>query len=194
MFNTQLPPTDDVLIREALLLSIDREQISSIVFGSHSPPAADILTGNMPDYPHALRFPDFNPEAAAALLDQAGWLIDPQTKLRSNAGENLTLHIVSPPWGMNPEVSQLMRAAWEKSGITVEIEIVPGWGQLKEAQTSGEYNAIGIHFFSTDSHLLHLSTAAQLPTTGQVIPTQTSMIGFSLPVSCSQVRTLRIHC
>lgn len=154
MFNTQLPPTDDVLLREALLLSVDRGQIVSTIFGAHSLPAEDILTKNMPDFPYTQRFPAFDPEAAAALLDQAGWPMDPQTELRSNAGENLTIRIISPPWGMNPEVSQLIRAAWERLGITVEIEIVPGWGQLKEAQTRADYNAIGIHFFGTDSRLL----------------------------------------
>jgi peptide/nickel transport system substrate-binding protein len=47
-----------------------------------------------------------------------------------------------------------MEAAWKSLGADVSLEVVPSFGQLKEKQEAGEYNAIGINFFGTDPDLL----------------------------------------
>jgi peptide/nickel transport system substrate-binding protein len=51
-------------------------------------------------------------------------------------------------------MAQLIQADWEAIGARVTLEIAPGFGPLKEAQTNGDYHAIGINFFGTDPDLL----------------------------------------
>jgi len=153
-FNTQLPPTDDPLVREALFQAVDRTAIVETVFGSSSPVAEDVLSASMQTFPAAARFSGEDPLAAAALLDQAGWRLDNVSGVRMKAGVPFLLRAAVPIWGMNPEVAQLMRADWERLGLPVEIQVLPGFGQLKEAHDSNEFHLVGLNFFGTDPAFL----------------------------------------
>jgi peptide/nickel transport system substrate-binding protein len=154
LFNTDRSPTDDALARTALIQAVDRVGIVDTLFGTFSPVAEGPLCattyGFSPDYP----FPAYNPDAAAASLDDLGWIDDDGDGTRSRDGVDLELLLVVPPWGSNPEAGQLVAAAWEALGARVTIEVAPGFGLLKEAQTAGAYHAIGINFFGADPDLL----------------------------------------
>jgi peptide/nickel transport system substrate-binding protein len=154
LFNTLRSPTDDVLVRTALIQSVNRPSLVDTLFGILSPVAEGPLSastfGFSPDYP----YPEYDFEAASDLLDDAGWQDLDGDGVRSRDGSDLELLLVVPLWGSNPEVGQLVAAAWEALGAEVTIEVAPGFGRLKEAQTAGEYNAIGINFFGADPDLL----------------------------------------
>lgn len=153
-FNTGLAPTDNALVREALFQSLDRQAVVETVFGAASPVAVDILSANMQTFPTAERFLSGDDAAAADLLEQGGWAIDPDTGDRTRGGSPLSIRIAAPSWGMNPEVAQLMRAAWENIGVQVEIRVLPGFGQLKEAHDSNTFHLLGLNFFGTDPAFL----------------------------------------
>ncbi|MBN1266842.1 MAG: hypothetical protein JXA25_15205 [Anaerolineales bacterium] len=153
-FNTTLSPTDDPLVREALFQGIDRAAIVETIFGSSSPPAGDVVSASMQTFPTATRFGETDSGIAQELLDQAGWLLDEESGVRKKDGVPIFIRIAAPTWGMNPEVCQLMRADWERLGIQVEIHVMPGFGQLKEAHDAHEYQLIGINFFGTDPAFL----------------------------------------
>lgn len=154
LFNARQSPTDDVHVRTALIQAVDRVNLVETLFGTFSPVAEGPLSattfGFSPDHP----FPEYDPGAAAALLDAVGWQDDDGSGYRSRDGVELELLLVVPPWGSNPEAGQLVAAAWEALGIRVTIEVAPGFGLLKEVQTAGTYHAIGINFFGADPDLL----------------------------------------
>ncbi len=147
MFNTQLSPTDDVRVRQALVLAVDRAAIVDTVFGGYSPVASGPLSGDSFAVSNQSAFPGYDPEKARELLEGAGWGGDPQSP-------RLELRLVVPPWGSNPEVGQLVAAAWEQLGATVTLELAAGFGPLTQAQAEGNYNAIGMNTFGTDPDLL----------------------------------------
>jgi peptide/nickel transport system substrate-binding protein len=95
-----------------------------------------------------------NPEGARKLLEEVGWILESQEPYRTRDGEPLVIKLIAPPWGSNSEVAQLLKAGWENIGIDVELTIAPGFGPLKDVQSSGDYHAIGINFFGTDPDLL----------------------------------------
>jgi peptide/nickel transport system substrate-binding protein len=154
LLNTARAPTDDLRVREALILGADRTAIVQTVFGSTSPLAQGPLSANVLDFIARAPLPAPDPAAAALLLDQAGWPLEAGKAVRERDGQPLRLMLVSPPWGSNPEVAQLLKADWARLGIDLQIETAAGFGPLKEAQAAGEYNLIGVNLFGTDPDLL----------------------------------------
>jgi peptide/nickel transport system substrate-binding protein len=153
-FNTKNPPLDEVLVRVALIEAVDRASIVETIFGTYSPVAEGPLSastlGFSPDYP----YPDYDFDLAQATLEELGWELDTSSGHLLRDGQPLSIHIVAPNWGSNPEVSQLLEAAWEKLGADASLEVAPGFGPLKLAHDSGNYQAIGINLFGTDPDLL----------------------------------------
>jgi peptide/nickel transport system substrate-binding protein len=154
MLNTARSPTDELAVRQALILGLDRAAIVQTVFGSTSPVAQGPMSLNVMPFLAEDPLPDNDPAEAARLLDGAGWILEQGQTLRSRDGQTLQLMIVAPSWGSNLEVAQLLQANWERLGIDVQIETAAGFGPLKEAQAAGEYNLIGVNLFGTDPDLL----------------------------------------
>jgi peptide/nickel transport system substrate-binding protein len=154
LFNTRLTPTDDLRVRQALLLAVDRPAITLAVYGKESPPANGPVSATTAGYAPSFASFAYDPDAAAALLDEAGWTRDDPSALRLRDGQPLRLRIVSPTWGSNPEAAQLIAAAWRALGAQVDLDVAPGFGPLKEAQAAGAYHAIGVNFFGHDPDLL----------------------------------------
>jgi peptide/nickel transport system substrate-binding protein len=153
-FNTTNEPTNNPRLREALITALDRSFIVETIFGEFSPIADGPLSHELFAYASGAGYPSYNPEYASDIMDELGWILDAVTQQRQRDDESLELRVVVPPWGSNPEIGQLISAAWEKLGIEVILEVAPGFGPLKQAQESGEYNLIGINFFGTDPDLL----------------------------------------
>jgi len=153
-FNVQVEPTNSLQVRHALLQAVDRQFIVETVFGAFSPVAAGPLTSNHFEYTSLDPYTSYDPEFAGQLLDELGWKFDESVGYRLREGELLDLHLIVPNWGSNPEVGQLISAAWENLGAQVTLEVAPGFGKLREAQGTGNYQAIGLNFFGTDADLL----------------------------------------
>jgi peptide/nickel transport system substrate-binding protein len=153
-FNTQNPPTDDVEVRTALIQAVDRTFIVETIFGSYSPVAEGPLSSSTFGFSSQYPYPSYDFDQARSTLEGLGWKLDENSGHLIRDAEPLSIHIVAPNWGSNPEVGQLIEAAWEKLGAEVNLEVANGFGPLKEAHDSGEYHVIGINLFGTDPDLL----------------------------------------
>lgn len=67
-FNTQAPPFDDVHVRRALAMSIDRQRIVDVTLRGATQRATGILMPNLPGYTPEDRTLPFDPDAARAEL------------------------------------------------------------------------------------------------------------------------------
>jgi peptide/nickel transport system substrate-binding protein len=154
LFNTLKSPTDDARVRTALIHAVDRDMIVDTVFGATSPVAKGPLSQETFGHLLTATIPDYDIALAYRLLAEAGWKLDEDGLLRDAAGGDFGLKIIAPIWGSNPDVAQLLKVSWENLGAVVTLEIAPGFGPLREAQSTGDYHAIGINFFGTDPDLL----------------------------------------
>jgi peptide/nickel transport system substrate-binding protein len=94
-FNTQRPPLDDPRVRHALALLIDRRAIAKRVFGGLARPALWPIWPGGPVSGPEPAVPDFDPAAAARLLDAAGWTdSEPKDGIRDQAGKQLRLTMI----------------------------------------------------------------------------------------------------
>jgi peptide/nickel transport system substrate-binding protein len=93
MFNTQRPPLDDVRVRRALVLGMDRAAIvRDDTYGTASLAVAD-LSPYYWAFDSALRPPPYDPAQAKRLLDAAGWHLGPDG-VRERSGARLSLLLV----------------------------------------------------------------------------------------------------
>ena len=194
-FNTQLTPTDDVIVRRALIHAVDRSYAVNTVFGVYSTVAHSPFSANAFNFESQDLNLNYDPTTAMALLEAAGWTDEDGDGIRSKDNVPLELRIVSPPWGSNSEIAQLIRADWETIGASVILEVAPGFGPLKEAQTQGEYHAIGINFFGTDPDLLRsfFSSDGLYNWTGFADPEQDQLLLQASQTSLHPEERLRLY-
>jgi peptide/nickel transport system substrate-binding protein len=152
--NTAAAPTDDPLVRKAILLASDRESIARIVYGGYSPVATGPLTAATWSAAEVVPFDLFDLPAAEVLLEQAGWTDSDGNGVREQNGTPLTLRIVIPPWGLIPQAAVLMEQQYRAAGFAVELVQVPSFSALVEAQKGGAYNLIAMNLAGTDPDLL----------------------------------------
>ncbi|BBK40597.1 diguanylate phosphodiesterase [Allostella vacuolata] len=124
--NLDNPILADRRVREALLLAIDREKLTRTLFGGRQPVARGAI--HPLDWVHAEDLPAyaFDPKAAGALLDAAGW---PRkgTGIRQNAsGERLTIELMTTAGNRGRElVQQVLQSQWRQVGIEVKLRNEP---------------------------------------------------------------------
>lgn len=92
--NTRMSPTDDLRVRQAINHAIDTQAIVDTVYFGLVEPAYGPLSRVFPEYDPSLEgmYP-FDPERAAQLLDEAGWLMTDRG-VRVRDGETLSVTIV----------------------------------------------------------------------------------------------------
>ncbi|MDT9595007.1 ABC transporter substrate-binding protein [Nocardioides zeae] len=120
--NTQVAPFDDVRVRQALQQGIDRDEILSTVYTDAWLPAESFIQSNVPGASdHADEFA-FDPDAAAALLDEAGWVEGPDG-VREKDGETLSLTLYPNPYlATSQAVDELVAQQLGAIGFDVDLQ------------------------------------------------------------------------
>jgi oligopeptide transport system substrate-binding protein len=109
--NTRKPPLDDVKVRRALSLAVDRESLVKYVTRAGQLPTADLVPDGLAGY-RGLKRPIFDPEQARALLAESkyGGSI-PKIVLSYNTSEG------------HKQIAEAIQQMWKKHlGLEVEIE------------------------------------------------------------------------
>jgi peptide/nickel transport system substrate-binding protein len=154
--NTQRWPTNDLTVRRALLAGTNRNEIVDTVFRGFSPVAYGPLSAVTQYFEPGLidAFPyDF--ARARSLLESVGFADADRDGVLEREGTPLQLDVVVPPWGLLPQVAQLLEAQWEALGADVHLKQVPSFPALQSAAAEGEYSAIAFNLFGTDPSLLN---------------------------------------
>jgi dipeptide transport system substrate-binding protein len=134
-YNTTHKPLDNVLVRRALDMAIDKQAIIKTVYEG----AATIATNPMPpsqwSYNKSLKDAPRDPAKARDLLKQAGF----------PNGFSITLWAMPVQRGYNPNarlMAQLIQSDWAKIGVKANI-VTYEWAEYnKRAKTNGEHDAI----------------------------------------------------
>lgn len=112
-FNVNQAPFDDPDVRRALSMAIDKDLIASELLFDLVAPADGILPPGIPGFNDALRGQEFDPGAAADLLDETGKKDDLDG-----------LKILTSGQGAAPsDILQAVVAMWDENlGVNIEIE------------------------------------------------------------------------
>lgn len=124
--NLDNPALADLRVRRALLLGADRRTVSEQLFQGKQPVADSSVSPLDWIYDETVRRYPYDPEAATALLEEAGWSKGAGGLRRNAAGEPLRLVLMSTAGNRSRElVQQVLQAQWKQLGIDVVIRNEP---------------------------------------------------------------------
>ncbi len=141
LFNEKRPPLDDVRVRRALVEGIDRAAVTrDDSYGTGTLAVAD-LSPYYWAYDASLKPIPYDPAAAKALLDAAGWVPGPDGVRRKN-GARLSLQLV---YGQGSELSrtivQQVQQMVKPLGVELELKSYDFATLYATAEAGGIYNS-----------------------------------------------------
>lgn len=130
-FNCGKPPFDDVRLRQAISMVIDRQGLVDNTLYGFGEPGVSVITPRAKQWVRTDVAPRYDPQAAKALAEE---VLDGE-----RVEAKLILH--SGLLGRWPyeNISQILQAAAAELGIDVKIETLEG-GAWNEALKAGDYN------------------------------------------------------
>ena len=119
-YNTKVAPFDNPKVRKALNMAIDKQAIIDVVFQGSGQPAKNPIPPTMWSYNDAVEDDAYDPEAAKAMLAEAGV---------SDLSMKIWAMPVQRPYNPNARrMAELLQADFAKIGVTVEI-VSYEWGE-----------------------------------------------------------------
>jgi dipeptide transport system substrate-binding protein len=130
-YNTTKKPFDDVRVRKAMNMAIDKKAIISAVYLTAGVAAVNPIPPTQWSYLKGLKDDAYNPEEAKKLLAQAGF--------PNGFTTDLWAMPVQRPYNPNAKrIAELMQADLAKVGVKAEIKTFE-WGEYRKRMQAGEH-------------------------------------------------------
>lgn len=133
-FNTQQPPFDNVLVRQALAHAVNRPAIIQTIYNGN----ARLATGMLPEtswaYSPVQQTYPYDPEKARALLEQAGY----------PNGFSMSIWAMPVQRAYNPNahrMAELMQSDLAQVGVQVNI-VSYEWNTFRQRLVAGEHDSV----------------------------------------------------
>lgn len=158
-FNLRNPLFRDVAIRQALLMSINKEKIYAQLMHDQVIPAVSSIHPQSEYFHPLVHFYPYDLSKAKALLDSRGWLLS-KDGYRYKGGNKLSLSVISLNDPERARLLKFLKESWQ--GLGVELSAI--FYDSKEAFSNhlqrGKYSGLAlmswsIHPFSNQSSMLN---------------------------------------
>ena len=135
-FNNQVPPFNDVKVRKALNLLIDREKIIEAVYQGRAVAAKGSIPPGILGFDKAAKGYEYNPEEGLRLLKEAGY----------DRKNPLSFDIYQKSAQAAFEITRLIQGELKKHGVQVNLRPME-WSALKDSINKGEAPAFYLSWF-----------------------------------------------
>jgi peptide/nickel transport system substrate-binding protein len=155
----------DARVRRALLHAVDRDRFIDNVLHGLARPAVTTYHPDLPWTDRGIAPVRFDPEAAARLLDEAGWTDRDGDGVRERDGRpfEFTLLIFTSTQGINDDMAAWLQQSWSDLGVRAEIEKLE-WQHFRARRAEHRFEAAmaGISFTPSPDHFeLYHSSASR---------------------------------
>src|SRR6267154_2709997 len=153
--NVAKPPTDDPLVRQAIMYAVNQEVlVKQVLFGVDTP-AHTVLTPITPGYSKSSGgLYSYDPAKANALLDQAGWKMG-SGGVRTKNGQKLALDIILFANSGLETPTEFVVSELNKVGFTASTTVQP-FATAQASYNSGVHNLGAFGYYGTDPYLLNI--------------------------------------
>jgi peptide/nickel transport system substrate-binding protein len=190
--NLANPILDDVRVRRALLLAIDRNAINTKLFEGLQPVAATWVNPLEPTYAADVPTYGYDPQRARALLAEAGWHPGADGICRNDAGDRLSVAFATTAGNRQRElVQQVLQGAWRAVGIEVTIKNEPARTLFGETLKKRQYTGLAMYTYIGEvGGSLRTSLASTMIPTEANGYTAGNTTGFSDPTMDADIAAL----
>ena len=155
--DTPHPFLSEKPVRQAISLAIDRETITTQLYGEAGTVATNFLV--LPDkYTSPNTEYEFNLEKAAALLDEAGWTDTNNNGIRDKDGVELSLLFTTSVNPVRQKTQEIIKQNLESIGMSVELKSVEAGVYFGDST-----NPDSVHQFNSDLQLFTFDSETPEP-------------------------------
>ncbi|MDE2628950.1 MAG: ABC transporter substrate-binding protein [Burkholderiales bacterium] len=133
-FNVEKKPFDNLLVRQALNLAVNKQAILDVVFQGAGQVAKNPIPPTLWSYNDKVQDYPYDPAKAKALLAQAGYANGTQVEL-------WYLPVTRPYNPDGKRMAELIQADWEKVGVKTKL-VTYEWGEYLKRSKAGEQQSM----------------------------------------------------
>ena len=153
--NVTKAPTNDPLVRQAIMYGVDQDKLVNQVLFGVDVPAHTVLTPITPGYSaESAKIYSYDPDKAKALLNQAGWKVGPGG-VRTKNGQKLFLKIILFSDSGLDLPTEFVASELSKIGFTSSTTVQP-FTTAQGSFNAGLHNLGAFGYYGTDPYLLNI--------------------------------------
>lgn len=137
--NDEVAPLDDINIRKAIQMAIDKESIAQNIYSGLRTEANSVMPADMPYCKADVTTPSYDMEAAIELMDKSGWTDMDGDGIREKDGKKLSFTITYPSTGVYDKVVLFFQDSMKKLGIEITTNPIDLMAFMQQVFTEGNY-------------------------------------------------------
>ena len=146
------PVLQDVRVRRALLMSIDRQTINAKLFGGMDLVPNSFVSPRDEHYDADIPAVPFDPAGARKLLAEAGWTPGPDGVCRNAAGDRLSFELLTTAGVRYRELKMaVIQSGWRQIGVDVNLRFEPSRTMFGTTAKHRSYS--GLMLYNWTDHL-----------------------------------------
>ena len=155
-FNVNVAPFDDVEVRKALMAAVDKNDVLDAAVEGYGQPAYSFLSTAMFGYWDGMEeyAPAFDPAAATAALEAAGWVAGGDGILEKD-GQKFEFDALNLPNDSYGRAAQVVQAYLADIGITMNIQQME-FATVLERIASEDFSAVFMGYTYSDPDIAYL--------------------------------------
>lgn len=138
--NDEVAPLDDINIRKAIQMAIDKESIAQNIYSGLRTEADSVMPADMPYCGEVdVTTPSYDMDAAIELMDKSGWTDTDGDGIREKDGKKLSFTITYPSTGVYDKVVLFFQDSMKKLGIEITTNPIDLMAFMQQVFTEGNY-------------------------------------------------------